>query len=98
MAKYQDARPFEGKNADVCFSVAEAALSSLGFEAWIKRPMAWLLLARRTDREGAIEANIACRPAAGALVSIILSSGTASEEALKAICEQIFAAMAVELG
>lgn len=98
MAKFQESRTFVGTSADGCYAAADAALLEVGFEVWKKRPMAWLLLARRNLPEGPIEANIGCRPGVKALVAVTLSGDAVSKESLKPIAEQIFSAIAVRLG
>jgi len=98
VAKFQESRTFTGKSADGCYKAAEAALPKVGFGVWKRRPMAWLLLARRSQPEGSIEGNVACRPGAGALVTIALSSDTVTDDALKTLAEQVFSAIAAELG
>jgi hypothetical protein len=98
MAKLQETSAFTGRTAEAAFAAAEAALPEVGFEVWKRRPMAWLLLARATLPEGLVEASVACRPAAGAMVTVALSSATAPDGVLKAMADQVISAMATELG
>lgn len=97
MSKFQESRTYAGKTADDCYAAAEKILPEVGFEVWKRRPMAWLLQAKRKQAEGSIDANLVCRLGANTMVILTLSSNTISQEVLKSIAEEIFSMLETQL-
>ncbi len=96
MPRITETRTYVGKSADECFAAAKAALPAVGFEIWKTREIGWLVMANREESGGTVKANFASRP--GAAVTIALSGEGITEEALKIIAEEVFAAFEVALG
>jgi hypothetical protein len=96
MPKMTETRTYANKSADDCFVAANAALPKAGFEVWKTRKIGWLVMANCEDPRGTMKANIASHP--GAVVTLALSGEGVSEEALRAVAEDIFVAFEAELG
>jgi hypothetical protein len=98
MARIRQTHEYEGKTADQGYAAAERALVNAGFEIWKKRPAGWLLMARRGDPKGTIQANIACRPGKKALVMVTLESESALDSELHEVAEGVLAEVSSQLG
>jgi hypothetical protein len=73
------------------FAAALTAMANAGFQVWKKRPIGWLVLAKRKVPEGLVQVNLAFRPGAAATLS--LTGDGVPSETLHALGEQAFAAL-----
>jgi hypothetical protein len=63
-------RNYPGKSPDALFAAALDAMPKAGFQVWKKRPLGWLVLAKRKVPEGLVQVNLAFRPGAAATLSL----------------------------
>jgi len=89
MARIRQTREYEGRTADQGYAAAEKAFSNAGFEIWKRRPLGWLLMAKREGPKGTIQANVACRPGRRAIVLLTLESDHDSEPELHDLAKEI---------
>lgn len=91
MAQTTVTRNYPGKSPDALFAAALTAMPKAGFQVWKKRPIGWLVLAKRRVPEGLVQVNLAFRPGAAATLS--LTGEGVPSETLKALSDEALAAL-----
>lgn len=89
MGRAEVVHSFPGMSADRCYTCAGEAFTGLGFDLLKRRPMAWLLQARRETASGSIQASYVGRPGPTASATITLWSDSASDDALAALMQDL---------
>ena len=96
--RIRDTKNYQDISADDLYEDAVLAFEKAEFNIWKKRPLGWLLMADRKIACGLIQANAACRPGDGGVISITLESEACDEESLQKASQQIFALLEDLLG
>ncbi len=83
MPTYAGEQTFEDLNADDVFQAVVRALPEFGYTVWKTRPIGWLIMANRDLQQGKVNATVAIRPGAGAVLNLSLACDTLSLEELQ---------------
>lgn len=90
MSTVRETKEYPEMSADEAYKIAESALEESGLEIWKRRPLAWLIMADHADDTGTIRGNVACRPGAGASITITLDSDVHEESAMSNLVKDFF--------
>jgi len=72
MPKVRKTKSYNGISPDTCFLAFQNAFKNAGFEVWKTREIAWLVMAKKVESGGSIDASFGSRPP-GSNASVILS-------------------------
>jgi hypothetical protein len=91
MPKVRVTKSYRGISPDTCFLAFKEAFEKAGFEVWKSREIAWLVMARKTEKEGSIEASFGSRPPGNnASVTLSVSSEEVEQDKLKTYSDKVF--------
>ncbi|MBN1267606.1 MAG: hypothetical protein JXA25_19095 [Anaerolineales bacterium] len=93
MAAVQETRELSHFDADQAYQAADQAFQDAGFSIWKRRPLGWIVLAKKEDGNAAITANAASRPGNLSSLTFSLESPDLTEQDLKAMVKSLFEAV-----
>jgi len=93
MASVQETRELSKLNADQAYQAADKAFDEAGFNIWKRRPIGWIVLAKKETGGSVITANAASRPGNLSNLTFTLESAGHTEEDLKALVDSLFQAV-----
>lgn len=97
MAKLETSRSFPNKNVDQVYAGFEQAFTQAGFHPWKLRPIGWLVMAKRSEGGGEIQANLSARPGNPASALLLMTSDHHAVAELEPLAEAIWDALAAKL-
>jgi len=92
MAKYTYSSEITGKSATEVYHASLTAFERAGFEVWKERPLAWLSLARKTENDKEISANLAARATSPTSYTLTLAADGLTDEILEENAEKFLQA------
>jgi hypothetical protein len=99
MPKVRITKSYSGISPDTCFEHFQEAFQKAGFEVWKTREIAWLVMGKKTEGGGLIEATIGSRPpGSNASVTLSVSSDEIEHNVLANHSDHIFAELEKLLG
>jgi hypothetical protein len=93
MAKIEVQRQFPGKSPTEMYEAACMAYKTCGYSIWKERPIAWLVLAKRTTDKGEVDTNFSARPGASTVLTLVIQCNGYTEAELNGMAEELFAAV-----